>query len=368
MKILHYTPSIDKSSGGVGAYMQLLSRDLGKICELHIVTHKTEMMLDLENCYLHFIPLNNNPFSNKSKKEFVSLLEEIKPDVFHTNGCWLPQSARTAIWAKRMGYKVVYSPHGMLEPWIMNRHYWTKKLPATLLYQKRAVKLADIVHATAETEKQNLRNLKWNSNIRVIPNCVQIDGIDMKASWERKKKLLFLSRVHVKKGIEILIDAAEILLEDLNGYRIIIAGPGDAEYIESLKDIAQKKGVGDIFEFIGPVYGNGKWELYKDADLFILPTHSENFGIVVPESLASGTPVITTHGAPWEELNTHKCGAWIPIGANYLADAVKAFLQCDECQLEEMGHNGRRLVEEKYSSESVASMFIEMYSKITYRI
>ena len=364
MKILHYTPSIDKNSGGVGAYMQLLTRDLGTMCELHVVTHRTDMMLDLENCFLHFIPLNNNPFSNKSKKEFLSLLEEISPDVFHTNGCWLPQSARTAMWAKKRGYKVVYSPHGMLEPWIMNRHYWTRKLPATLLYQRRAVRLADIVHATAESEKDNLLVLGWNGCVRVIPNCVQIDGIGMKTSWKRRKRLLFLSRVHVKKGIEFLIDAVADLRDELYGYEIVVAGPGEKAYVEKLKKLTYERGVGDMFRFAGSVFGEQKWQMYKEADLFVLPTHSENFGIVVPEALASGTPVITTHGAPWEELNTHKCGAWIPIGANYLADTIKAFLQYDECQLEEMGHNGRKLVEEKYSSESVAKMFIEMYSKI----
>ena len=84
MRILHYIPSIDESSGGVGAYMQLLSRDLGARCELHVVTHRSERMLILENCELHFIPLNNNPFSNKSKQEFMLLLESIHPDVFHS--------------------------------------------------------------------------------------------------------------------------------------------------------------------------------------------------------------------------------------------------------------------------------------------
>ena len=110
--------------------MQLLTRDLGTMCELHVVTHSSEMMLDRENCKIHFIPMDNNPFSNRSKRMFLALMDEIRPDVFHVNGCWLPQSAKTAIWAKGAGYKVVYTPHGMLEPWIMKRHYWTRKLPA----------------------------------------------------------------------------------------------------------------------------------------------------------------------------------------------------------------------------------------------
>ena len=426
MRILHYIPSIDESSGGVGAYMQLLSRDLGARCELHVVTHRSAKMLTLENCELHFIPLNKNPFTEKSKREFLELLVTIQPDVFHTNCCWMPQSARTAIWAKRAGYKVVYTPHGMLEPWIMQRHYWTKKKPAILLFQKLGIQMADIIHATAESEKTNLLALGWNKKIRVIPNCVRVDEIELKQSWERKKNILFLSRVHVKKGINFLIEAVAMLNvnvnkdvndnqnqndnenenvnvrstlvaslaknvnEDqndnenenenvrstlvaslaknvnvsLNGYTITIAGMGEEAYVDELKRMAERLGVADMFRFIGPVHGEEKWKLYQQADVFVLPTHSENFGIVVAEALASGTPVITTTGTPWEELNTHHCGWWVPVGTQSLVEALKEFLRCKDNELESMGKQGRMLIEKRYSCETTASLFLKLYNEI----
>lgn len=423
MRILHYIPSIDESSGGVGAYMQLLSRDLGARCELHVVTHRSERMLTLENCELHFIPLNKNPFTNKSKREFLELLVTIQPDVFHTNCCWMPQSARTAIWAKRAGYKVVYTPHGMLEPWIMQRHYWTKKKPAILLFQKLGIQMADIIHATAESEKANLMALGWNKKIRVIPNCVRVDEIEMKQSWERKKNILFLSRVHVKKGINFLIEAvgkvngnedvndndnqnenqndnenenvnvdvnvnedqnenenenvnvrstlvaslAKNVNVSLNGYTITIAGMGEEAYVDELKRMAARLGVADMFRFVGSVYGEDKWRLYQEADVFVLPTHSENFGIVVAEALASGTPVITTTGTPWEELNTEHCGWWVPVGTEPLVKALQAFLQTDEEELKRMGENGRRLIEKKYSATTIAEQFVSLYEMLTAR-
>jgi len=364
MRILYYIPSIDESSGGVGAFMQLISRDLGRLCELYVVTHRSKKMLPLENCQLHFIPLNNNPFSNNSKQEFMQLLDEIQPDVFHTNCCWMPQSARTAIWAKQRGYKVVYTPHGMLEPWIMKRHYWTKKVPAMLLFQKRGVQTADMVHATAESEKANLLALGWNNNITVIPNCVRIDELEMKQSWKRKKNILFLSRVHVKKGINFLIEAASQLKENLQGYTITIAGPGEESYVNELKQMVFRLGVADMFRFIGPVFGHEKWRLYQEADLFVLPTHSENFGIVVAEALACGTPVITTTGTPWQKLNSYYCGWCVPIGTKALVEVLQKFLVCSEEELRAMGQRGRKLVWDKYSTERIVDQFVEMYRKL----
>ena len=363
MKILHYIPSIDENSGGVGAYMQLLARDLGKLCELHVLTHKSRDELELENCQIHYIPYKYMPWKN-CKKEFMAVLDTVNPDIVHVNSCWMPVSALVAVWSKNAGYKVVYTPHGMLEPYSIRRNYWIKKLPAILLFQKRGIVVADIVHATAETEKNNLTDLGWNKSICIVPNCVQIDNITLKDSWERKKNILFLSRVHPKKGVNLLIEAVALLNAELKGYRITIAGPGEDGYICSLKDLSIKKGVANMFDFVGPVFDERKWEMYKYADLLVLPTYSENFGIVVPEALASGTPVITTIGTPWEELNTEHCGWCVGIGVEPLVKALTSFLECSDEDLESMGRRGRMLVEEKYTSEAVATQFVEMYMNL----
>ena len=359
MRIIHYIPSIDRESGGVGSYMQLLAEPFGKLVELHVVTHRSEHELKLENCQIHYINRWKHFF--RMKRQFVELLDQIDPDVVHVNCCWQPESAMVQRWSMNRGFKTVYSPHGMLEPWIMNRHYWTRKVPALLLYQKSAIKNADIIHATAESECQHLMELGYNKKVVVIANGIDIDQIQMKSSWQRTKTLLYLSRIHVKKGIELLINAVAELKDLMQGYRVLIAGEGESNYIAELKKLTKNKGVDRIVDFVGGVYGDEKWQLYRQADVFVLPTYSENFGIVVAEALASGTPVITTTGTPWEELQTKQCGWWIPCTQEDITYAVRAAINATDEKLQLLGLNGRRLMEERYSVEAIAQQMKSLY-------
>lgn len=362
MKILHYIPSIDRTSGGTTTYLQLLAKELGKRVELYIVTHASENPVEIENCQVYYIASLRH--IREMKRQWMHWLDELEPDVVHVNTCWMPQCALVQQWAQRLGYKVVLSPHGMLEPWIMKRHYWTRKVPALLLYQRKAVRKADYLHATAESEKENLLRLGYNRNVAVVANGIDVEHIALKSTWKRNRQLLFLSRIHVKKGIEFLLEAVAMLKDDLQDYTVNIAGEGEAAYIEQLKAKAQSWGIGPLVRFCGGVYGDEKWKLFRQADLFVLPTYSENFGIVVAEALASGTPVVTTKGTPWEELNTCHCGWWTEIGTKPLAEVLKEFLSLDEKELEVMGRNGRKLVEEKYSAKKMAEDMVRVYENV----
>lgn len=363
MKIIHYIPCIDRTWGGTSTYMQVLGKELGKLAEVHIITHASENPLPIDNCKIHYVS-RYNPLKGSFKIEVNKLLDALKPDLVHVNCCWMPACSLVQKMAQKRNIKVVLTPHGMLEPWIIKRHYWTRKVPALLLFQKSAVKKADCLQATAESEKQNLLKLGYNSNIKIVKLGIDAESIAMKTSWKKTKQLLFLSRVHVKKGINYLIEAADILRDELQGYKILVAGEGDADYVTSLKQQIMDKGLQDIIQLIGGVYGDKKWELFQTSDFFVLPTNSENFGLAIAESLASGTPVITTVGTPWNVLNSSNSGAWIEIGTQALVKTLRRFLSLSDEELETMGKNGRKLIETKYSAKVMAEEMMEVYQSI----
>lgn len=363
MIILHYIPSIGKSGGGVSAYLQLLSYALGKLVDLHIVCHQTKDEHELSNCKIHYIEGSiKHPFI--MKMQFNKLLDEIKPDVVHVNGCWMLQCSWTIFWAKSKGYPVVLSPHGMLEPWDIKKNYWTKKLPALLLYQKRSVKISNAIVATAESEKNNLLSLGYNKNVIVVPNGIVTEGINCKDSWEEKKQILFLALYRKNKGIDILIQAVSRLKNELRGWKVVIAGIESDYTISDLKEMAEQMGISDYVKVTGPLFGEEKWNAYKNSDVFVLPTLNENFGIVIAESYLCGTPVITTKGAPWSLIEENKCGWWVDRNVESISKAILEFLKSKPDERKFMGTTGSKIVKEKFSGDVVANKMLELYKAI----
>lgn len=370
IKVLHYLPDIDRSSGGVLTYIQVLASAFKDKLELHIVTCHTADEMQVENCRMHYLSSRYLPKWN-TKQEFLSILNEMKPDVFHTNSCWIPLCSFTAIWAKQAGYKVVYTTHGMMEPWIMKRHFLTKKLPALVLYQRCALKKVDMIHATSEYEMRHLLELHFNNKIGVIPNAIDVDSVSLKESWAKTRHILYLGRLHEKKGIKHLLEAVYEIKKEycednrLFDYHVDIVGDSDIDqphYKDELVEYASKLNIVDSVSFYDGIYDNRKWDMFRNADVFVLPTYSENFGIVVAESLAVGTPVITTQGAPWSSLKTHKCGWWIATGATPLVYALKEYMTKSDEDLEQMGRNGRELVLKKYGKNTIGDEYMKMYS------
>ena len=364
MRICHAISSIDKNSGGTSTYLKLLTDSLLKEDYIYqeIVANNCENPVKLNNkITVNFIESGTGGFFKKN-----NVIENIHCDLLHANGLWESLCHNTIKLALKKNIPYIVSPHGMLEPWSLKQGKLKKRL-ALKLFQFNALKKATCIHATAPMEIVNLRKLGLKNPIAMIPNGVNIDEFPSTFPLKEinRKKILFLSRIHVKKGIENLIRAWELIDKEIKkDWKIEIIGNGDENYIQSLKDKIISKNLTKEIEIKEPVFGEDKIKLFREASLFVLPTFSENFGIVIAEALASYTPVITTKGTPWGDLKKTNSGWWIDFGIAPLKDILETALQTNEDKMYEMGVNGRRLIENKYSMVSVGKQMIQLYNWI----
>lgn len=171
--------------------------------------------------------------------------------------------------------------------------------------------------------------------------------------------MLFLGRIHPVRGLLELVEAWRIARPE--GWKMIIAGPDEGGHQQIVEAAIHQAGLQDDFEFTGSVYGDEKKALYRSADIFVLPTFSENFGLVVAEALACGVPVITTKGAPWQGLQTHRCGWWIDIGVEPLVAALREAMNLPPDTLREMGQRGRAYVEQNFGWPGIAQQMLSVY-------
>jgi glycosyltransferase involved in cell wall biosynthesis len=357
MKIIHFIAGIDKKEGGTSEYMRLLGTELKNHIEIIVATGVSDNPIDIEGVRVEFFQTSVSRWFSMLK-EFKQFLVTEKPDIVHINGIWSPQNWGFQKVAQELGIKVILSPHGMLEPWILAQNPWKKKL-GLFLYQKKAIQRALCLHATAQMEADNIRALGFKTPIYIIPNGIDLQDVKELKEYYGTKKMVFLSRIHPKKGIELLLEAWRNCNTD--GWTLEIAGNGDENYIEKLIQSAQDF---ENVNFVGAKYGEDKWDFLRSADVMVLPTHSENFGIVIAEALAVGVPVITTQGTPWEDLETYNCGWWINLSVENLQKTIETATHSSAKVLEEMGNQGRKLVTEKYEIKVVTNEIIELYQKM----
>lgn len=278
-------------------------------------------------------------------------------DVLHIHGTWTPLLAVASLFADFKKIPVVISPHGCLAPVALDHRRWKKKL-ALALYQKQIYLKAALMVATARSELQSIQRLGITIPVAVLPHGVDVP-IQQVHRQSDVRKLLFLSRIHPIKGLIDLVEAWALVRHE--GWKVVVAGPDEGGYTEEIRKRINSLGLSDDFEFPGLVTGDLKEALFCEADCFVLPSYSENFGIVVAEALSRGVPVITTTGTPWEEINLWRCGWWVAPGVEGLAGALVAMMNTSQDELREMGRRGTGLIKDNYTWERIGRSAHEMY-------
>lgn len=297
------------------------------------------------------------------RRDLAAIAPAGVPDLVHGHGVWHPAGHWAARAARRWRVPLVLHPRGMLEPWALEQKPFKKRL-ALVLFQWRDLRTSRVLVATSETEYEHLRVFGLRQPVAVIPNGVaavaeqDVKGASALARKDRQRIALFLSRVHPKKGVLELVRAwAEV---SPVGWRLVIAGPDEAGHWGEVARLIDRLGVGGSIDYLGSVDGTAKAALFNEADLFVLPTFSENFGVVVAEALAHGLPVVTTRGAPWADLEVYGCGWWIDTGVDPLVLALRQAAALGDAERRVMGERGQAYVQ-RYDWDRIAEQTLALY-------
>ena len=286
-------------------------------------------------------------------------------DVVHVHSDWT-----FPVWwgchaAHEIGRPVVMSPHGCLDPVRLAHSAWKKQLAGWL--DIRCLRSADVIHATSDAEREWIaRYVGGTPRIEVIPVGVDLPRAmppAARATASRDRRVLFLGRLHPLKGLDMLLPAWKAATRAVSlgsQWRLVIAGPDEVGTRATLERIGRELELGNV-TFLGPVDGEEKAMLLAEADLVVLPSRSENFGIVVAEALAAGVPVVTTKATPWEEI-AGDCGWCVEPTATAIANALTAAMRLTDAERTRMGGRGRALVESRYQWPEVTRKMIGLYA------
>lgn len=287
-------------------------------------------------------------------------LRDLAADVTDVQGLWVYPSLAHRRYQDRQARPYVVTPRGMLDPWALARSRWKKAL-VSRWFERRHLEGAACLRVTALMEARHVRALGLRQPLIVVPNGVDVPPLAAPIEpADGRRRLLFLSRLHPKKGLPFLLRAWAALQERHPDWELVIAGPDEVDHRAEMTRLAAGLGL-ERLRWQEPVEGAAKAALYRSADLFVLPTHAENFGLVVAEALAHGVPVVTTVHAPWEGLAVHGCGWWIDLTEPALCTALDDAMRLPAAERRAMGVRGRAWMQRDFAWSAVGQQLHEAY-------
>jgi poly(glycerol-phosphate) alpha-glucosyltransferase len=384
-RLLFLTASVSQAGGGIFVAVQRLSQHLFRRREFSV------RVLGLKDAYTDqdlggWKPLKPGIFPVLGPRAFGyapdlrAALRDADPHLLHTHGLWMYPSLAALSWARQRGKPTVISPHGMLEAWAL-RNSWLKKKLAGWLFEREHLERASCLHALCLPELRSLRGMGFKNAICVVPNGVDLPkegnpadfgkkGLPQSAirnpqSEDGRKVLLYLGRLHPKKGLHNLIQALAILRQrgsaGAKSWRLVVAGWDQRGTSARLKRQVHDMDLEDGVTFMGPQFGLAKAAVFRSADAFILPSYSEGLPLVVLEAWAHRLPVLMTEESNLPEGFVRGAARCIEPDPESMAESLDDFFSAPGHQRRAMGRAGRRLVEADFSWPSVAARMRQVY-------
>lgn len=359
MRLVHVVPHIDQEAAGPSYSVPRLCQSLaacGNQVELTCIAARGDIAGVLLDLHPQWPILGRFAVSTSLVSALGRKAQEV--DIVHNHSLWSMVNVAAGWVVPGRRAKLVTSPRGTLSAWALSRSRGVKRVLWPL--QRRALSRADLLHATSDVELQEIRAQGFTAPVAVVPNGIDLPELPSSKAQTGERTLLFLSRIHPTKGLDRLLHAWLQLQPRHPQWRLVIAGRGVAAHVQQVQALAATLGVQRV-AFPGPLYGEAKAQAYFGADLFVLPTHSENFGMVVAEALAHGCPAVVSRGAPWPGLEPEGCGWWVDNSVPTLAAALDAAMQLPPEQLAAMGLRGRAWMARDYGWAAIGQKMDAAY-------
>ena len=362
MRVVHVVPAIaEEASGPSYSVPRLCDSIRGAGADVELATLDWSRARD-RLPYQRTFPLGFGPRRLGTSPGLKRWLEEQSMTgdiaVIHSHGLWMMPNVYAGQACRTGRPQLVVSPRGTLSSWALRRSALLKKV-FWIGWQAKALRSTACFHATAQAEYEDIRARGFTQPVCVLPNGIDVPPLHA-AEKNGRKRLLFLGRIHPVKGLDVLLRAWQVVEDRFSDWDLHIAGPDDKGHLAEMRSLAGKLQVKRVF-FHGPQYGEEKLRVYRAAWLFVLPSHSENFGVTVGEALAAGVPAIVTRGAPWSGLPEHGAGWWIEMGLEPLIACLEEALSTPPKRLAEMGRSGRDWMRREFAWDRIGAQFLETY-------
>ena len=365
MKIVHVTSSLGRDAAGVRQVIIELAKE--QISHGHVVRVIGLNCSDNDELYedWHDVPVVVLKSTGPKKLGYSKIMEqairEINPDVVHLHGLWMHPGRSVLKWHNKTNGKYIVSPHGMLSKVALSYSPVKKKI-VSWWFQNKVFQKASAIHVTCEAEKKDVINYGINKFVEIIPNGVNVVELPSK-TLKNYHTLISLGRIHKQKALDRLLKAWALVEFKYPNWKLSIVGPDVGNEVARLTLLKEKLSLNNV-DISGPVYGSEKNSILRNADAFILPSHSENFALTVTESLMLEVPVISSKGAPWSELNHKECGLWVSNDIISLSSAIEKIIRLTDLERNVMGQKGRAWVKEEFAWDAISRKFDKLYNNV----